>query len=43
MIHWPSFLAGVVAAFLGSTLFVFGIMLWESRRWNIRRPFGDRR
>lgn len=33
MINFWSFLAGVIFAFLASTLFVFGLMLYQSRPW----------
>ena len=36
MIHWWSFFAGIVAAFLGSTLLVFAIMVWEARPFSWR-------
>jgi hypothetical protein len=45
MIHWWSFLAGVVAVILFSLAAVLLFILWDTRAWPVERksPFGKKR
>ena len=46
MIHFWSFLAGVIATILAELTAAFLFFLWDTRTWPVekrKRPFGDRR